>query len=136
MESAFADADADAEAFVFELAVPSAGVTVSGVLVVVAPWVPTTVSLPGLASAGTGRSVAGNAPSAAGVIETGAPTFAPLGSLSWTETGVPGVQPVPVTLVFLPAGTDVGLTVRAGVVAAVTVSGVLVVSVPWVPTTV
>ena len=43
---------------------------------------------------------------------------------------------MPVTLVFLPAGTEVGSVLIVGVPAGVTVSGVLSVLLPWVPTTV
>ena len=114
----------------------TAAVTVSGVLVVSVPWVPTTVSLPGTAVAGTGRSVAGSAPSAVGVTVTGLPTGWPAGSVSWSLTGCAGSHPVPVMLVFLPAGTDVGSAFSAGFTAAVTVSGADCVLLPWVPTTV
>ena len=103
----------------------AAAVTVSGVLTGgVVPWVPTTVYAPAAEPAGTGRSVAGSEPSAFGVTETGAPTFAPLGSLSWTETGVPVAHPVPVTLVLPPAGTEAGLTASAGAAAAAPKSAV------------
>ena len=89
-----------------------------------------------MAVAGTGRSVAGSEPSAAGVIDTGVPTAAPAGSVSWTETGVPGVHPVPVTLVLVPAGTEAGSALIVGAAASVTVNGAVCVLLPWVPTTV